>query len=170
MIRILLLVGAVLLSAASWAGQGLYGETDPGRDGKPSDRYNPMSPALNAKTDPETALRDYPLGVIPKRVAFFRHGPPHKTVTLANGEEGWVYEIPHQRQHNSYTLPSEARVNVQEVPANAVMHTYTLVFCGGVVKDVIYKDDGPGTGVTAAEMQVHKAQPMAEPPPFLWTP
>lgn len=131
MIRILLLVGAVLLSAASWAG---------------TDRYNPKSPALSAETDPQTALRDYPLGVIPKRVAFFRHGPPHKTVTLTNGDEGWVYEIPRQRK------------------------SYTLVFCDGVVSDVIYKDDGPGTGVTATEMQAHKAQPMAETPPFLWTP
>lgn len=154
MIRILLLVSATLLSAASWA----------------SENRLPTPPAFNAKTDPEVALRDYPLGVIPKRIAFIRHGPPHKTVTLANGEEGWVYEIPHERERKSYTLPSGARVDVQEVPANAVMHTYTLVICDGVVTDVLYKDDGPGTGVTATEMQTHKAKPGAEPPSNAWSP
>lgn len=165
MIRILLLVCAALLSTASWAGMGLYGETDPEYDGKLSDlRHIALPPAFNAKTDPEAALRDYPLGVIPKQAAFSRHGPPHKRVTLANGKEGWVYEIPHQRQRKSYTLPSGARVNVQEVPANAFMHTYTLEFDDGMVIDVIYKDDGPGTGVTATEMQAHKVQPMAPSP------
>lgn len=165
MIRILFLVCAALLSAASWAGTNLYGETDPGYDGKLSDlRHVAMPPVFNANTDPEAALRDYPLGVIPKQAAFSRHGPPHKRVTLANGEEGWVYEIPHQRMSKRYTLPSGTRVNVQELPANVSMHVYTLEFCDGVVKDVIYKGDGPGTGVTATEMQAHKAQPMAPGP------
>ena len=154
MIRILLLVCAVLMSAGSWAGQNSL----------------PIPPAFNANTDPETALRDYPLGVIPKRIAFIRHGPPHKTVTLANGEEGWVYEIPHDRERKRYTQPSGASVDVMEIPANAVMHTYTLVICDGVVTDVLYKDDGPGTGVTATEMQTHKAKPLTEPPSGAWLP
>lgn len=171
MIRILLLVCATLLSTTSWAETNLYGVSTPEYDGKLSDpRHFPMPPALNAESDPETALRDYPLGVIPKRVAFYHHGSPHKTVTLANGKEGWVYEIPHKRTRKSYMLPSGDRVNVREIPANAVMHTFTLAFDDGVVIDVIYKDDGPGTGVTATEMQAHKAQPMVESPPFRWTP
>ncbi len=162
MIRILFLVCAASLSAASWADVGLYGETNPEYDAKLSDfRDISMLPAFNAETDPETALRDYPLGVITKQVAFSRHGSPHKVVTLANGEEGWVYEIPHRRERKTYTLPSGARVSVKEIPANAVMHTFTLDFCdgNGVVDDVIYQDDVSGARVTAAEMQTHRMQP-----------
>lgn len=165
MIRILFLVCAALLSETSLAETNVYGETSPEYDGKLSDlRQIAVPPALNAKTDPEATLRDYPLGVIPKQAAFFRHGPPHKRVTLTNGDEGWVYEIPHQRTSKRYTLPSGKRVSVQEIPAKVFMHTYTLVFCDGVVSDVVYKDDGPGTGVTATEMQAHKAQPAAPGP------
>ena len=165
MIRILLLVCVALLSAASWAGTNLYGGTDPEYDGKLSDlRHVATPPAFSANTDPEAALRDYPLGVIPKLAAFSRHGPPHRRVILANGKEGWVYEIPHQRTSKRYTLPSGTRVNVQEVPLNAFMHSYTLEFDDGVVIDVIYKDDGSGTGVTATEMQARKAQPAAPAP------
>lgn len=159
--RVSLLVSAALLSATSWAGTNLYGETNPEYDGKLSDLRHAVPPAFSAQTDPESALRDYPLGVVTKQVAFSRHGPPHKVVTLANGEEGWVYEIPHRRERKTYTLPSGARVSVKEIPANAAMHTFTLDFCdgNGVVDDVIYQDDVSGARVTAAEMQTHKMQP-----------
>ena len=162
MIRILLLICTTLMSTASWAGRNIYGETTPEYDGKLSDiQHVALPPTFTAKTDAESALRDYPLGVITKQVAFVRHGPPHKVVTLANGQEGWVYEIPHARERKTYTLPSGDRVNVKEIPVNVVMHTFTLDFCDGdgVVDDVIYQDDVSGARVTAAEMQAHKTQP-----------
>ena len=173
MIRILLLICTTLMSTASWAGRDIYGETTPEYDGKLSDiQHVALPPTFTAKTEPEIALCDYPLAVITKQMAFFRHGSPHKVVTLANGKEGWVYEIPQQRDRKRDTQPSGDRMKMEEVPVNAVMHTYTLVFDEGVVIDVIYMDDGLGAGVnvTATEMQAHKAQPMAEPPPFLWAP
>ncbi|MEW6330284.1 MAG: hypothetical protein AB1560_02385 [Pseudomonadota bacterium] len=145
MIRILFLVCAALLSATSLAATNVDGETNPEYDGKLSDPRLAVPPAFSAKTEPEIALCDYPLGVITKQVAFSRHGAPHKIVTLANSKEGWVYEIPHARGRN----------------------TYTLEFDDGVVIDVIYEDDdglGTGTGVTATEMQAHKAQPVAPVP------
>lgn len=148
MIRILFLVCAALLSATSLAETNVYGETNPEYDGKLSDLRLAVPPAFSAKTEPEIALCDYPLGVITKQVAFSRHGAPHKIVTLANSKEGWVYEIPHARGSK----------------------TYTLEFDDGVVIDVIYEDDGLGTGVTATVMQGHKATPMAEPPATFLTP
>ncbi len=140
----------------------VYGETNPEYDGKLSDPRLAVPPAFSAKTEPEIALCDYPLGVITKQVAFSRHGSPHKIVTLANGKEGWVYEIPHERERKVTRAigSSRGRDGVRQ----RVMHTYTLVFDDGVVIDVIYKDDGPGTGVTATEMQAHKMQPRAGAP------
>lgn len=142
MIRILFLVCAMFLSATSLAETNVYGETNPEYDGKLSDPRHAVPPAFSAKTEPEIALCDYPLGVITKQVAFSRHGAPHKIVTLANSKEGWVYEIPRVRGSK----------------------TYTLEFDDGVVIDVIYTDDDLDTGVTATEMQAHKAQPVAPGP------
>lgn len=171
MIRILLLVGATLLSTTSLAETNHYGETNPESDAMPSDfRGIGMLPVFNATVDPEATVRDYPLGVISRRVAAIRHGSPHKIVTLANGKEGWVYEIPHQGTQKHLTPSSSPHANAQAVSADEAVHTYTLMFDNSVVIDVIYKDDGPGTGVTATEMQARKVKPMDEPPAFSWTP
>ena len=171
MIRILLLIGSTLLSTTILAETNHYGETNPESDAKPSDfRGIGMLPVFNATVDPEATVRDYPLGVISRRVAAIRHGTPQKIVTLANGKEGWVYEIPHQRTQKHLTPSSSFHANAQMVSADASMHTYTLMFDNSVVIDVIYKDDGPGTGVTATEMQARKVKPMDEPPAFSWTP
>ena len=146
MIRILFLVCAALLSATSLAETNVYGETNPEYDGKLSDLRLAVPPAFSAKTEPEIALCDYPLGVITKQVAFSRHGSPHKIVTSANSKEGWVHEIPHARGGKTNTK------------------TYTLEFDDGVVIDVIYDDDGLGTGVTATLLQGHKMQPRSGAP------
>lgn len=159
MIRALILVGSTLLSTTSLAEINLYGETSSEYDGNPSDfRDIGMLPGFNAKVDPEATLRDYPLGVIPKRDAVSRHGAPHKIVILANGKEGWVYEIPYQRAQKRLTPEQDIHGSVQPMTIEASARTYTLMFDDGVVIDVIYKDGGPSIGVTATEMQAHKAR------------
>ena len=111
-------------------------------------KYPPMPPSFSAKTDPEKALRQYPLGVITKEAAFSHHGQATRKVTLPNGDEGWVYQV------------GEA----------TGLRTYTLEFNGkGVVADVLYNEKGRHNGLTALQLQAQAAKvlgPEAESQPF----
>lgn len=126
-------VVAALFSAFVWAAE---------------QKYLPMPPSFSAETDPEAALRKYPLGVITKQAAFSHHGQATRTVTLPNGNEGWVYQVGEGRG----------------------LRTYTLVFNeSGVVTDVLYNARDHYNGLTALQLQAQAGQvlgPDVEPQPF----
>lgn len=113
----------------------------------------PKPPTLGVETDPEPVLQTYPLGVITEQAAFSYHGMPDKKVTLANGKQGWVYDVGYANNRKIYQLPSGETKTVDETAWELGVRNFTLVFDDGVVIDVIYKDDGNGIGVTAMEMQ-----------------
>lgn len=113
-------VVAALFSAFIWAAE---------------QKYLPMPPSFLAETDPEAALRRYPLGVITKQAAFSHHGQATRTVTLPNGNEGWVYQVGEGRG----------------------LRTYTLVFNeSGVVTDVLYNARDHYNGLTALQLQAQR--------------
>jgi hypothetical protein len=96
-----------------------------------------LPPAFAPDASVEWILRHYPLGVIPKQVAFGRHGSPNRKVQLPNGQEGWVYDVG--------PFPWQSAQG---------QRTYTLVFDRqGVVVDVIYNEKGPRNGLTALSLQ-----------------
>lgn len=111
-------------------------------------KYPPMPPDFSTKTNMEAALLKYPLGVITKEAAFSHHGKATRTVTLPNGNEGWVYQV-----GEGYGL-----------------RTYTLEFNEkGVVIDVLYNEKGRHNGLTALQVQAQATKvlgPEAEPQPF----
>lgn len=130
------------LLALAWTGG--YGQTQ-----KPL----PMPPDFNIKTSPRTALEQYPLGVIPKQAAFVHHGKAVRTVTLPNGQEGWVYEVGGQRE-KTYTDPTGERRTVRESEKAFGWRTYTLVFNDkGIVVDVLYNEEGRHDGLSALQVQ-----------------
>lgn len=99
----------------------------------------PMPPTLADGQDVEQILESYPLGVIPRQAAFIHHGPAHRTVTLPNGLEGWVYEISAGKMSVDYVMPSGAVKQVDELDKSLVHASYTLVFDpDGVIRDVLY--------------------------------
>ena len=111
-------------------------------------KYPPMPPDFSTKTDREEALRQYPLGVITKQAAFSHHGQAIRTVTLPNGNEGWVYQV----------------------GEGSGLRTYTLAFNEkGIVTDVLYNEKGRHNGLTALQLQAQAKRilgPDAETPPF----
>ena len=101
----------------------------------------PMPPKFTPDTASEKILAAYPLGVISKMAAFSHHGQAHRTVTLANGMEGWVYEVHTVGDPKAYMKPNGTEVKVNEIDNHPAMATYTLVFDhGGTVVDVLYAE------------------------------
>lgn len=118
----------------------------------------PMPPEFSVKADPEKVLRDYPLGIITKEDAFVHHGKAVRTITLPNGEEGWVYEVGGTRPQ-TYRGPTGQEQTVEESgpDSDLGLRTYTLVFDKrGVVVDVLYNEQGRHNGLTALQLQ-HEA-------------
>lgn len=136
MLNILL---ALVLTTASLAGQARL----------------PMPPSFTSEVEPETVLRDYPLGVITKQAAFIHHGKATRTLTLPNGKEGWVYESG-GKQAKTYQHPTKEKQKhtvYETEPGNGV-RTYTLVFDDkGLVIDVLYNEQGRHDGLTALQEQ-----------------
>ncbi len=134
--RMLLMSSLMLVSL--WVGAGVAAEQ----------KYLPMPPSFDARTDPEEALTKYPLGAITKQAAFSHHGKEHRTVTLPNGDEGKVYQV----------------------GSGMGLRTYTLVFNDkGVVTDVLYNEKGRHNGLTALQLQAQAARvlgPDVETQPF----
>lgn len=118
----------------------------------------PKPPMFKVNTNPESALDNYPLGVITRQVAFSYHGGPDKKILLANGKQGWVYMLGHTQDWKTYQLPNGDVKTVQETAWERGVRSFTLVFDERVVIDVIYKDDGSGIGVTAMELQHPRPQ------------
>ena len=129
----MLLIAAALLSMFSFAAEL---------------KYPPMPPDFSAKADREEALLKYPLGVITKQAAFSHHGQAIRTVTLPNGNEGWVYQV----------------------GEGSGLGTYTLAFNDkGIVTDVLYNEKGRHNGMTALQLQAQAKRilgPDAETQPF----
>ena len=130
---IMIITSASLLSMFSYAAE---------------QKFPPMPPSFSTKTNPEEALRKYPLGAITKEAAFSHHGQAIRKVTLPNGNEGWVYQV----------------------GEGAGLRTYTLEFDEkGVVTDVLYNEKGRHNGLTALQVQAQAAKVLgteAESPPF----
>lgn len=116
----------------------------------------PMPPDFSVSADPEKVLRDYPLGVITKDDAFVHHGKAVRTITLPNGEEGWVYEVGGTHPE-TYRSPTGQKQTVEESGPGYGLRTYTLEFDNrGVVIDVLYNENGRHNGLTALQLQ-HEA-------------
>lgn len=134
--RMMIMLSMVLVSL--WAVAGFAAEQ----------KYPPMPPSFDTKTDPQEALTKYPLGVITKQAVFSHHGKEHRTVTLPNGDEGRVYQV----------------------GSGMGLRTYTLVFNDkGVVTDVLYNEKGRHNGLTALQLQAQATRvlgPDAETQPF----
>lgn len=111
-------------------------------------KYPPMPPTFDTRTDPGEALTGYPLGVITKVAAFSHHGKEHRSVKLPNGYEGKVYQV----------------------GSGTGLRTYTLVFDDkGVVTDVLYNEKGRHNGLTALQLQAQARRilgPDVEPQPY----
>lgn len=117
----------------------------------------PMPPTFAADASVERILGAYPLGVITRQAAFSHHGAPHRKVKLANGEEGWVYDVGGLPSMVPYVSPNGRKQSVTETQAIHAARTYTLVFGSrGVVVDVLYNESGPRNGLTALSLQSRK--------------
>ena len=115
-----------------------------------------MPPGFTGQADPETVLRDYPLGTITKSAALSHHGKALRVLTLPNGKEGWLYEVG-GKQARTYQHPSGEKHTVYESEPSNSTRTYTLVFDDkGVVADVLYNEQGPHDGLTALQAQLKK--------------
>lgn len=111
-------------------------------------KYLPMPPYFSASSDPETVLRDYPLGVITRQAAFSHHGKETRSVKLPNGNEGWVYQVGEASRLSTYTLEIDAQDRII---------------------DVLYNERGRHNGLTALQIQSLAKGilgPEVEPPPF----
>lgn len=93
-----------------------------------------MPPTFSLDNAPEQVLERYPLGKIDRQAAFSHHGPANRAVVLANGKEGWVYDVGDRSTHRIYTLVFDDR---------------------GVVIDVLYYDHGHYAkhGLSALQVQ-----------------
>jgi len=123
---ILLSVSLIMFSIMAFIGNSVA-------DQKPMQ----MPPHLNLNAQPKEVLGKYPLGEIPKDVAFSHHGSPQRKIKLPNLSEGWVYNVGKKEWHR----------------------TYALVFSKtGVVSDVIYYDHAKykDHGLTAMQIQSKK--------------
>lgn len=133
-----MMIALSLVLASLWAAAGIAAEQ----------KYPPMPPVFDIKTDPREALAKYPLGVITRVAAFSHHGKEHRGVALPNGYEGMVYQV----------------------GSGTGLRTYTLVFNDkGVVTDVLYNEKGRHNGLTALQLQAQAKRilgPEAEPQPF----
>lgn len=124
---------------------------------------SPMPPAFTPGASVERTLRAYPLGVITRQAAFSHHGAPHRKVKLANGQEGWVYDVGGLPSMVPYVSPNGRKQTVKETQAVHAVRSYTLVFDSqGVVADVLYNENGPHNGLTALSLQSGKAGGQAE--------
>ena len=147
MVRLWIFICALLLATAGIAASG-----------------NALKlPVFDTDTDPEKALRDYPLGVITMQAAYTHHGEPEKITLLANDKEGWVYTTDYAKKQTTVHLPSGEVKAVDITDRRLGVRNFTLVFDDRLVIDVIYKDDGKGIGVTAMEMQYPRPNPRAGP-------
>ncbi|MCW9025490.1 MAG: hypothetical protein OQK73_12530 [Gammaproteobacteria bacterium] len=115
-------------------------------------------PIFDVGSVPEKILLNYPLGVIDMKTAYAHHGEPEKQMLLANGKEGWVYSIGYKKKQ-AIIKPSPNKYKTVDVTDwEAGIRNFTLVFDKEIVTDVIYKDDGPGIGVTAMELQYQRPE------------
>lgn len=108
----------------------------------------PMPPYFSVDSDPETVLREYPLGVITRQAAFSHHGQATRSVKLPNGSEGWVYQVGEESRLSTYTLEFDTQDRVI---------------------DVLYNERGRHNGLTALQLQSQAdgiLGPEVEPPPF----
>lgn len=111
-------------------------------------KYLPMPPYFSTDSDPETVLREYPLGVITRQAAFSHHGQATRSVKLPNGNEGWVYQVGEAPRLSTYTLEIDTQDRVI---------------------DVLYNERGRHNGLTALQIQSQANRilgPEVEPPPF----
>ena len=114
-----------------------------------------MPPSFTEQVEPETVLRDYPLGVITKQAAFSHHGKAVRSLILPNGKVGWVYEVG-GKQAKTYQHPTKEKQKhtVYETEPGSGVRTYTLEFDDkGVVIDVLYNEQGRHDGLTALQVQ-----------------
>lgn len=108
----------------------------------------PMPPYFSVDSDPETVLREYPLGVITQQAAFSHHGKATRSVKLPNGNDGWVYQVGEESRLSTYTLEFDIQDRVI---------------------DVLYNERGRHNGLTALQLQSQAdgiLGPEVEPPPF----
>jgi hypothetical protein len=120
-------------------------------------KHLPMPPEFSPDTGSEKILAAYPLGVITKIAAFAHHGQANRKVTLANGMEGWVYEVHPVGESKTYIKPDGTDVQVNEIGNHPAMATYTLVFDhGGTVVDVLYA--GAEHGAVQSALLVQRQQ------------
>ena len=129
----------------------------------------PMPPTFSQSASIEQTLQSYPLGVISQQAAFSHHGGPHSKVRLANGLEGWRYDVGGTARRETYVAPGGERQSVRETEALHAVRSYTLVFdARGIVIDVLYNERGRHDGLTALVLQQRRgtASPMqAHPAP-----
>lgn len=111
-------------------------------------KYLPMPPEFSMDSDPETVLREYPLGVITRQAAFSHHGQATRSVKMPNGHEGWVYQFGEETWLRTYTLEIDTQDRVV---------------------DVLYNERGRHNGLTALQLQSQANKilgPEVEPQPF----
>lgn len=97
-------------------------------------RPAPMPPTFSSDNAPEQVLERYPLDKIDRQAAFSHHGSANRTVVLANGKEGSIYDVGDGSTHRIYTLVFDDR---------------------GVVIDVLYYDHSRYAkhGLSALQLQ-----------------
>lgn len=78
-------------------------------------RLTPMPPTFSLDNAPKQVLERYPLGKIARQAAFIHHGSANRTVVLAIGKEGWIYDVGAGLTHRIYTLVFDDRGVVIDV-------------------------------------------------------
>jgi len=104
----------------------------------------PMPPGLNLGAEPQIVLAGYPIGRLAADTARLHYGGPHKTFSLINGLQGWLYNVGTKEWHRSYTLVVDSR---------------------GVVVDVLYYDHSTSDDGLSA-LQVQSREQIAATPPY----
>ena len=114
----------------------------------------PMPPVFSSEGTPKDVLVNYPLGVITELAAYSHHGHPDHKITLPNGLQAWIYEVPADRGIRTYTEPSGVERTVLEANRGSLHWAYTLVFGdAGKVNDVLYDSKHPKDGLSALQIQ-----------------
>lgn len=113
----------------------------------------PRPPYFRENADPAKVLAQYPLGVITKQLAFSYHGKAVKEVELPNGHIGWIYDVGGTPVHQEYVTPAGQEKRVLETDRSHAVTTYTLVFDGDVVVNVLYRDYDHDKEMSALQIQ-----------------
>lgn len=75
----------------------------------------PMPSTVSLDNAPEQVLEHYPLGEIDRQATFSDHGSANRTVVLANGKEGWIYDVGGRSTRRIYTLVFDSKGMVIDV-------------------------------------------------------